>query len=86
MSPNNKNIGGGRTAGTGSMGPGGAGAGNRPLEAEATGQVAVDLYQEIQVLRPRVVADSVTSAISALPYLRPLTLMLEFKPGRGGAQ
>ena len=68
------------------MGPGGAGAGNCPLEAEATGQVAVDLYQEIQVLRPRVVADSVTSVISAFAYLRPLTLMLEFKPRRVGAQ
>ena len=86
MSPNNKNIRGGRTAGAGSMGPRGAGAGNRTLEAEATGQVVVDLDQGIQVLRPRVVADSVTSVISALPYLRPLTLMLEFKPGRGGAQ
>ena len=33
-----------------------------------------------------VAADSVTSVISAFAYLRPLTLMLEFKPRRVGAQ
>mgnify|MGYP002803884285 CR=1 FL=1 len=70
MSPNNKNIGGGRTAGTGSMGPGGARAGNCPLEAEATGQVAVNLDQGIQVLRPRVAEGQKIVNYDALETIR----------------